>query len=188
MLFLCSALQLASYSMIQSTAPVFCWGGTTLSVTFIHLFLSFFHSLHPSSRSPAACFFILSPPASLSHTSSPLTLTKWSHSSYASASKFSRIIEFLSGSYPQGVDVTALMLPGVNVSWLSALLCSSGTFGCFLTVQFNEITLICVGCMIHLNDLYSTANHCRKNIPLLDLRPLNSLYIQHYRKKTLDHL
>lgn len=127
-------VQLAAPELTESICLVFQrrrWGATTLSVTFIPLSSSFFHSLHHSSRSPADGFSILRPPVSLFLTSILFSLSLndlippmpfFS----ASASIFSYTIEFLSGSYPQGVDVTALILAGVNMSLLAALLCDSG--------------------------------------------------------------
>lgn len=168
-----------------------CFPKTTLgrNNTFCHFhssFLFFFHSLRHLSRSPAACFSIPCPPASLSHTSSPLTLTQWSHSSYASASIFSRMIGFLSGSYPQGVDVTALILAGVNMSWVAALLCDSGKLAIFWMYNARKITLIWVGFMMHSNEFHFTATTVENTLLwwTQTLRPSCNLTLE---KLTLDH-
>lgn len=110
--------------------------GAALSVAFTRLSSCFHHVFLLPAR------FVLCCPTSLSHTSSPLTLTEWSHSSCASATKYSCMIKFLSGSYPQRFDVTVLILHGVNMSWLSAFLCDSGKLAIFSMFQSRKTTLI----------------------------------------------
>lgn len=60
------------------------------------------------------------------------------------------MIEFLSGSYPQGFDVTVLILHGVNMSWLSAFLCDSGKLAILAMFQSRKTTLIRV--KVHSNE------------------------------------
>lgn len=91
-----------------------------------HFFLSlgssfFFFLLQFLPLVTFSCSQPFRPPASLSLTSATRSLTEWSYFSYASASIFLHMIEFPSESYLQGMDVTALIFAGINMSWLACI-------------------------------------------------------------------
>lgn len=143
MLFLFSALQLASHCLTQSISKTTLERGTTLSVTFIPLSSCFslsatrhvlllpaFSSSVVLPRSPT--HHLLSP--SLNDLIPPMPL----HLNTHVWSNFSVEVT------PQGLDVTALILHGVNMSWLSALLCDSGKLAIFWMFKSRETTLIWV--------------------------------------------
>lgn len=135
--FLCSTLRLASHYLSENISCVFPKTTFARNNTLCHFPSSFlfsrFHSISTPHPVLPPAFPSLCPAASLALSSAPLTLTEWAHSSGAATSLFSHMIEFLCGSYPQGLKVTALA--GVNMSWLAWLLCSIGLLAIFLKVQ-----------------------------------------------------
>lgn len=178
MLFLCTTLQLAAHNLTQSISSLFQrrrWGGTALSITLIILPLLSLPLSPPLIRFcllPAFSSYVLLPRSPshhlLSHSLNDLIPPVLLHLS-------SRIvIEFLCGSYPQGVDVTALILAGVNMSWLAPLLCDSWILLIFWMYNARKTTLVWLSFMIHSNKLHLIASTVENTFPwwLQTLRPL----------------
>lgn len=146
-MFLRSPLQLASHYTWQLVFPGFSGGsvrqGKKLSAAVVLLCAPFF-SPFSNTRHALLPDFPICLPSTLPLTSCLLTLSGWAHSSAVAASTSFHMIKFLSGSCPQDVDVTVLILAGVNMSCLELLLCDSGVSAVWWLHHAWKITFLWV--------------------------------------------
>lgn len=141
MLFLCSALQLASHCLTQRMSPAFQrqrWGGTTLSVTFTPLSSS-------SSFTCSTTRHVLLLPAFPSSVLLPRFPTH--HLLSFAVNDLIPLMPLHLSWYVWSKLPAALILAGVTMSWLAALLCDSGKLVIFWMYNARKITLILVSFM-----------------------------------------